>query len=120
MDPSRILGLDDCDGHPERALSREEMLDDIMLYWLQRDRRLLRWSLLGGLQQPKEAWRGDRAHGVAVFPKEIIPAIRSWCEDSYLDIRHWTEIPRGGHFAALEQPELFVEEDVRAFFRNVR
>ena len=56
--------------------------------------------------------------GVAAFPKEILPAPRSWCEDGY-NITHWTTMPRGGHFAAFEQPELFVD-DVRAFFATVR
>ena len=50
---------------------------------------------------------------------EIVPPVRSWCEPFFSDIRHWNEMPRGGHFAAFEQPELFVE-DVRAFFRELR
>ena len=56
--------------------------------------------------------------GVASFPKEILRAPRSWCESRY-HITHWTNMPRGGHFAAFEQPELFVD-DVRAFFATVR
>jgi epoxide hydrolase len=54
--------------------------------------------------------------GVAVFPKEIVTPVRRWMEGTYTDIRHWSEMPRGGHFAAFEQPELFVQ-DVRSFFR---
>jgi pimeloyl-ACP methyl ester carboxylesterase len=57
--------------------------------------------------------------GAAIFPKEIIRPSRRWAEARYTDIRHWSELPRGGHFAALEQPELFVD-DVRSFFRLVR
>ena len=56
--------------------------------------------------------------GVAAFPKEVLRAPRSWCEPNY-NITRWTAMPRGGHFAAFEQPELFVEE-VRAFFATVR
>jgi pimeloyl-ACP methyl ester carboxylesterase len=56
--------------------------------------------------------------GVAAFPKEIIRSPRRWCEAHY-NITHWTTMPRGGHFAAFEQPGLFVE-DVRAFFATVR
>jgi pimeloyl-ACP methyl ester carboxylesterase len=56
---------------------------------------------------------------VAVFPKEIIPPVRKWMESSYTDIRHWSEMPKGGHFAAFEQPDLFVS-DVRAYFRMLR
>ncbi len=55
--------------------------------------------------------------GVAVFPKDITPPVRRFAEG--LNIVHWTEMPRGGHFAAMEEPELLVE-DVRAFFRSLR
>jgi pimeloyl-ACP methyl ester carboxylesterase len=56
--------------------------------------------------------------GVAAFPKELLKSPRSWCEPMY-NITHWTKMPRGGDFAAFEQPELFVE-DLRAFFATVR
>ncbi len=56
--------------------------------------------------------------GVARFPKEIMRFPRRWVENHY-NIVHWTDMPRGGHFAAMEQPELFVE-DLRKFFRTVR
>ena len=61
----------------------------------------------------------DIPTGVAKFPKEIIPPVRAWSEPIYSDIRHWTEMPAGGHFAAFEQPDLFVD-DVRAFFSLLR
>jgi pimeloyl-ACP methyl ester carboxylesterase len=53
-----------------------------------------------------------------VFPRETLPPVRSWVE-KFLDVRQWTEMPRGGHFAALEQPELLAA-DVRQFFRPLR
>ena len=56
--------------------------------------------------------------GVALFPQEIAKPPREWAERSY-DVRRWTEMPRGGHFAALEEPDLLAEE-VRAFFRPLR
>ncbi len=56
--------------------------------------------------------------GVARFPKEIFRPPRSWVEKQY-NLTHWTVMPKGGHFAAMEQPELFVE-DVRKFFRSLR
>lgn len=62
-------------------------------------------------------WAKDYT-GVAAFPKEIIRAPRSWREATY-NITHWTTMPRGGHFAAFEQPELFVD-DVSTFFATVR
>jgi pimeloyl-ACP methyl ester carboxylesterase len=57
--------------------------------------------------------------GCSIFPKELQRPSRRWAEKRFLDIRYWNEPSRGGHFAALEQPELFVDE-VRAFFRHVR
>ena len=57
--------------------------------------------------------------GCAVFPKELQRPSRRWAERRFTDIRHWSEPPRGGHFAALEQPETYAEE-LRAFFRLVR
>jgi pimeloyl-ACP methyl ester carboxylesterase len=56
--------------------------------------------------------------GVARYPKEVLRFPRSWVERHY-NVTHWTVMPRGGHFAAMEQPALFVE-DVRNFFRTVR
>lgn len=56
--------------------------------------------------------------GVARFPREVMRFPRRWCEKVY-DIRHWTDMPRGGHFAAMERPELFLP-DVRKFFRTLR
>ena len=56
---------------------------------------------------------------MAAFPKEIVPPVRAWAEAYYPNIQHWATQPRGGHFAAFEQPELYVE-DVRTFFRLVR
>ncbi len=57
--------------------------------------------------------------GVAVFPKEIVTPVRKWMESSFTDIRHWSEMPKGGHFAAFEQPAAFVAE-VRRFFAGLR
>ncbi len=105
----------DCDGHPENALSKDEMLDDVMLYWLTNSATSsarLYWESFGKMAPGKV----EVPTGVAAFPKEIMKAPRNWCEARY-NITHWTEMPRGGHFAAFEQPELFVE-DVRAFFSS--
>jgi len=55
--------------------------------------------------------------GVAVFPRDLTPPVRRYAKG--LNIVRWTEMPRGGHFAAMEEPELLVE-DVRAFFRPLR
>ncbi len=57
--------------------------------------------------------------GCSVFPRELQRPSRRWAEKRFIDIRYWGEPERGGHFAAFEQPELFVDE-IRAFFRLVR
>jgi pimeloyl-ACP methyl ester carboxylesterase len=108
----------DCDGHPENVLTRDELLDNVMLYWLP----------AAGASSARLYWESFRSFGReavtvpmggAIFPKEIIRPSRRWAERRYTDIRRWTEMERGGHFAALEQPTALVE-DVRAFFRLVR
>ena len=60
----------------------------------------------------------DVPTGAAIFPAEIYISPRSWAEAAY-DLRHWTVMPRGGHFAALEEPRLYLE-DLRAFYRLLR
>ena len=57
--------------------------------------------------------------GVSLFPKEIFRASRRWVEKRYTNLVYWNELPKGGHFAAFEQPETFVEE-LRACFRQMR
>jgi pimeloyl-ACP methyl ester carboxylesterase len=108
----------DCDGHPENVLSRDELLDNVMMYWATgsgASSARLYWESFSSFAT---AGRVDLPTGVAAFPKEILRTPRAWCEAAY-NITRWSTMPRGGHFAALEQPELFVD-DVRAFFATVR
>jgi pimeloyl-ACP methyl ester carboxylesterase len=115
----------DCDGYPENAVTREELLDNLMLYWLPRtgaSSARLYWE---SIRQVNE-WIGGRAPetvdvptGCSIFPKEIQRPSRRWAEKRFVDIRHWNELGRGGHFPALEQPERFVHE-LRSFFRLLR
>jgi len=108
----------DCDGHPENTLTRDELLDNVMLYWLTASgasSARLYWESFGSFGG------GDKVElptGVASFPKEIIRSPRRWCEESY-NITHWTTMPKGGHFGAFEQPELFIN-DLRIFFKTIR
>ena len=108
----------DCDGHPENTLTRDELLDNVMLYWLTASgasSARLYWESFGSFGG------GDKVElptGVASFPKEIIRSPRRWCEESY-NITHWTIMPKGGHFGAFEQPELFIN-DLRIFFKTIR
>lgn len=108
----------DCDGHPENALTRDEMLDDIMLYWLPgagaSSARLYWESFARGSANPIKV-----PVGCSIFPREIFRASRRWAEKRFETICHWNELEKGGHFAAFEQPETFVNE-VRDCFRAVR
>jgi len=116
----------DCHGHPENALTRDELLDNLMLYWLPRtgaSSARLYWE---SIRQVNEWISGeapldpiDVPTGCSIFPREIQRPSRRWAERRFPDIRHWNELDRGGHFPAFEQPELFVEE-VRAFFGQLR
>jgi pimeloyl-ACP methyl ester carboxylesterase len=115
----------DCDGHPENALTRDELLDNLMLYWLPRTGASAARLYWESIRQVNEWISGSTTDKVAVptgcsiFPKELQRPSRRWAEKRFLDIRYWNEPDRGGHFAAFEQPELFVHE-VRSFFRLVR
>ena len=110
----------DCDGHPEKILGRNELLDNVMLYWVTASAassaRLYWESFAKGRRPVRQV---DIPTGVAVFPKEIVTPVRRWMEAQYIDIRHWREMPKGGHFAAFEQPGLFVDE-LRGYFRALR
>jgi hypothetical protein len=108
----------DCDGHPENALTRDQMLDNVMLYWLPgtgASSGRLYWESFRDPQLEPVA----TPTGCSIFPHEIIRMSRRWAEQRFSDIRYWNELDKGGHFAAFEQPEVFVNE-LRAFFRLVR
>jgi pimeloyl-ACP methyl ester carboxylesterase len=108
----------DCDGHPENALTRDELLDNVMLYWLPAtgaSSARLYWESFNRNRQDEVS----APTGCSIFPKEIIRISRRWAETRFTDIRYWNELDKGGHFAAFEQPELFANE-IRSFFRLVR
>ena len=108
----------DCDGHPENAITRDTILDIVTHYWLTASAASsarLYWESFSSFGPGA---RVDIPTGVAAFPREIVRAPRPWCEQAY-EITHWTDMPRGGHFAALEQPELLVA-DLRECFRHLR
>jgi epoxide hydrolase len=109
----------DCDGDVERVYTRDQLLTNIMFYWAPN-------SIASAANMYYEARRDGsfRTGGVRVptavasFPKEIYRVPRHWVEGRY-NIQRWTDMPHGGHFAALEQPDLLLD-DVRAFFRTLR
>ncbi len=108
----------DCDGHPENVFTRDQLLTNAMTYWVTQtitSSARLYWEH----QHRREAQEFVAVPtGVARYPKEILRFPRSWIEQHY-HVTHWTEMRRGGHFAAMEQPESFVE-DLRRFFATVR
>jgi len=110
----------DCDGSPENVFTKDELLTNITLYWVTGTAASsARIYYETAHAQPAPAtWRVEVPTACASFPKEIIWSPRRWMETRY-NLTRWTEMPRGGHFAALEQPELLVA-DVRAFFRDLR
>ncbi|WP_070107171.1 epoxide hydrolase family protein [Burkholderia plantarii] len=111
----------DCDGDLERVFTLDELLTDISIYWFG-----------GMLDASFRIYKENRARplafdtaervipplGMAAFPRELPTPPRAWLERVF-DVRRWTAMPRGGHFAALEQPGLLVEE-IRAMFRPLR
>jgi pimeloyl-ACP methyl ester carboxylesterase len=108
----------DCNGDPRNVLSLDEMLDNIMLYWLTD----------AGASSARLYWESFRNFpadaieipvGCSIFPKEIFASSRRWAERKYKKLIHWNELEKGGHFAAFEQPELFVKE-LRDAFRSLR
>lgn len=111
----------DCGGDVELVFSLDALLTDISLYWISdavgSSLRVYRENRL----QPLQFRPGERVGpplGVALFPRELPMPPRSWVERCHT-VARWTKMPRGGHFAAMEQPELLAE-DVRAFFRPLR
>jgi pimeloyl-ACP methyl ester carboxylesterase len=108
----------DCDGHPENVLTRDEMLDNVMLYWLTRtatSSARIYWESFGRGSRPTVSV----PTGFAVYPKEIVPPVREWVGELYTNIVHWREYDKGGHFAAFEVPETFVA-DLRECFTVAR
>lgn len=108
----------DCDGHPENVLTRDELLDNLMMYWLPAtgaSSARLYWESFGrGEYNPVQV-----PSGASIFPKEIFKSSERWVRSRYVNLQYFNVLETGGHFAALEQPELFVAE-VRAAFRAIR
>jgi pimeloyl-ACP methyl ester carboxylesterase len=106
-------------GQQAGDLSRDDVLDDVMLYWLTNtgvsSGRLYWENKLGFF----DAGNISIPAAVSVFPDELYQAPRSWTEQAYQNLVHYNQLDQGGHFAAWEQPQLFSEE-VRAGFRPLR
>jgi pimeloyl-ACP methyl ester carboxylesterase len=112
----------DCAGNPENALTRDEMLTDIMLYWVTGAIGSSFWPYYARMHGPWPIPEGATVNvptGYVEFPKEILRPPRSVAQSMYANIQRWTKMQKGGHFAALEQPEALAA-DVREFFRPLR
>lgn len=110
----------DCDGVPDAAIDRDTLLTNVTVYWVTGTAGSSARMYYETMHSPGFQRREPVTVpvGAAVFPKEMYRPIRRWAEESHR-IVHWTEFDRGGHFAAMEQPDALVA-DVRAFFRGLR
>ena len=111
----------DCDGEVERRFTKDELLTNLTIYWatetINSANRIYYEEMHNPTPQTYEE-HSDVPAAVALFPKDITPAPREWAERTF-NVQRWTQMSSGGHFAALEEPELLVE-DIRAFFRPLR
>jgi pimeloyl-ACP methyl ester carboxylesterase len=120
----KFIQWTDSNGEPERVLTRDEMLDDITLYWLSNS----------SVSAARFYWENNNNNfsaaaqktteitlpvAVSVFPGEIYRAPKTWTQQAYHTLYYYNEVNRGGHFAAWEQPELFAKE-LRVAFRLFR
>ena len=110
----------DTGGNLDSKFTKDELLTNISIYWytetITSSARI--YYERRNTRPTKPMAYIDVPTGAAIFPAELFVTPRSWAENSY-DIVHWTVMPRGGHFAALEESDLLVD-DVRSFFRELR
>jgi pimeloyl-ACP methyl ester carboxylesterase len=108
----------DCDGHPENVLTRDELLDNVMFYWVP----------AAAASSARLYWESFNKFnfdpigipvGCSIFPKEVFRCSRRWAEKRFAKLVYWNELDKGGHFAAFEQPEAFVDE-LRTCCRHMR
>lgn len=113
----KVFYWTDNDGSPWDALSMDQVIDDVMLYWLPAtgaSAARLYWESFADFPDGKVTIPA----GASAFPKEILPAPREWVERTLTNLVYWNEVEKGGHFAAWEQPELFARE-LRACFAKM-
>lgn len=117
----------DCDGDVERRFTKDELLTHLMIYWATGTigSSFLPYYDVVHMSAPRwivhlvKHWLGSRVPaGFALFPRDLSRPPREWAE-RFFHVERWTEMPRGGHFAAHEEPELLAD-DIRAFFRPLR
>jgi len=111
----------DCGGDVESVFTKDQLLANIALYWFTGAIGSSFWPYYARMHGPWPIPEGGVKvpMGYAEFPREILRPPRSLAEKMYTDIRRWTPMPKGGHFAAMEQPEALTHEIVE-FFRPLR
>ena len=111
----------DCGGDIESVYTKDKILTNITLYWVT---ETINASTRIYYETRKDRWRLSQGEGigvptaVAVFPEELDRPVKEWAERTY-NVQRWTEFPKGGHFAAMEEPQALAE-DMREFFRGFR
>ena len=113
----------DCNGEVEKRFSKDDLLTTVMIYWITQSFGTSARYYYEATHNPWQPSHNRRPvvespMGVAVFQKEVILMPRKWAEE-YYNLKRWTLMPSGGHFAAMEEPQLLVD-DVREFFRSLR
>lgn len=111
----------DCRGNLENSISKDDLLTNIMIYWVTQTINSSFWLYYALRHSPWRLGRGERIEtptAIAAFPKEIFRPPREWAARIF-NLKQWTQMPFGGHFAALESPQALVE-DIRAFYRGLR
>ncbi len=111
----------DCEGEVERSFTKDELLAQITTYWVTGTIASASRLYYERVQEGTDASSRRRVEvptGCAIFPRDVKRAPRPWVEREY-NIQRWVEMPRGGHFPGVEEPELLVSE-LRAFFRRLR
>jgi len=104
--------------HPENVLSKDELLDNVMMYWLNNtsaSSARLYWESFAQMNLDPI----DMPVACSIFPKEIFRCSRRWAEKRFSNIIHWNDMHSGGHFAAFEQPDVFIQE-LRTAFKSLR
>jgi len=112
----------DCGGDVESVFTKDELLANISLYWLTGAIGSSFWPYYARMHGPWPIPEGAAVTvptGYAAFPREILRPPRSIAEQTFTDIRRWSVMEHGGHFAAMEQPDALAHE-IRAFFRPLR
>jgi len=111
----------DCDGDIESRFTKDELLTTVTIYWVTESIGSSTRLYYESFNKPWTLKQGERIDvpvAVAAFPHENTIPLREWAERSY-NVKHWTDMPSGGHFAALEEPDRLVQ-DIREFFRTLR